>query len=90
MAIILDTLLYAQRLQKAGVSQELAEAHAEITRDMVLAEVASRDDLQKELTQLRSEINALEQKARWLGGIFVAGTGLLVAIITLVLNIFGK
>ena len=95
MAIILDTLLYAQRLQKAGVSQELAEAHAEITRDMVVAEVASRDDLKNELAQLRSELVTLEQKlinritllvpAVIVGMVSVAG-----GILTLVLKFLGK
>jgi hypothetical protein len=98
MALILDTLLFSQRLQKAGFSQEQAEAHAELTRDMVLAEVASRDDLKRELAHLQSEMAAFEEKlinrvTRIFTALVVGTIALIGAGVTLYMNIgrvFGK
>ena len=92
MPLILDTLLLSQRLQKAGLTQEQAEAHAEIARDMVLAEVASRDDLKNELAQLRSEMKAFEEKlvnrvTKIFAAMIVGVLGFAGAAVTLYMNI---
>ncbi|WPE19925.1 hypothetical protein [Shinella zoogloeoides] len=45
MAIAFDTLGYAKRLEKAGVSRDHAEAHAEAAKDFIMAELVTKTDL---------------------------------------------
>jgi hypothetical protein len=52
MAYAFDTLGYSKRLRTAGVSQELAEAHAEAVRDFVMVELVTKSDLQAEMDTL--------------------------------------
>ena len=62
MTIALDTLRFTKRLEQVGVTREQAVAHAEHARDMVLADVSSKDDL----GALKRDIDA--SSASWNSG----------------------
>ncbi len=49
MALIFDTLSYANTLKEAGEKEEIAEAHALAVRDYVMNEIVSREDLAQAL-----------------------------------------
>ncbi|WP_413584380.1 hypothetical protein [Bdellovibrio sp. HCB274] len=58
-----DTLMYAKRLEAAGMSREQAEAQVNIIAEMVVDGVATKQDLalmkaeiSKELTDVRAEM----------------------------------
>jgi hypothetical protein len=55
-----DTLGYAKRLRDAGVPQPQAEAHAEAAREFIMAELATKTDLQATKTDLQAALTALE------------------------------
>jgi len=55
MVYAFDTLAYSKRLRDKGVPQEQAEAHAEAIREFVMADLATKADLQA----LRSDLQAL-------------------------------
>jgi hypothetical protein len=82
MAYAFDTLRFTQRLEQVGVGREQAIAHAELARDMILGEAASKDDVsavRKDLVDLKKEIDASlrELELRMtikLGAIVVAAT----------------
>jgi hypothetical protein len=80
MTMAFDTLRYSQRLQQVGVSREQAEAHAELARDMVIADLATkgdiaivRSDLDRLAKELRMEMTLLEQRIVIKLGAIVAG-----------------
>ena len=52
-----DTLGYAQRLKKAGVPEQQAEAHAEAARDFVMGELVTKNDLEAALDRLTLRIS---------------------------------
>lgn len=56
MTYAFDTLKFTQRLEQVGVGREQAEAHAELARDMILADVATKADLVALETALKTEI----------------------------------
>ena len=76
MAHAFDTLRFTQRLEQVGVGREQAIAHAELARDMILGEVASKDDIgnvredvldlkddfKREFAGLRKDIGDLEAR----------------------------
>ena len=75
-----DTLRFSQRLQQSGVSREQAEVHAELARDMLLAEVATKVDLTVLRRKLESKLELLEQRMTIkLGAMLVAVVGIIVA-----------
>src|SRR5687767_6557234 len=55
---VFDTLEFARRLQQAGVAREHAETHAELLSEMILTDLATKDDVERLGTQLRYEIAA--------------------------------
>ena len=61
MSVALDTLRFTQRLEQVGVPREQAMAHAELARDMVVADVATKDDLDTLGLALRGDISALKR-----------------------------
>jgi hypothetical protein len=66
MSMAFDTLRYAQRLQQVGVAREQAEAHAELARDMVIADLATKADiaaLRVDITAVRTDLDAKATKA---------------------------
>jgi hypothetical protein len=55
MTMAFDSLKFTHRLEQAGVSREQAEAHAELARDMIIADLATKPDI----ATLRTDIAAL-------------------------------
>ena len=52
-----DTLGYSQRLKKAGIPDQQAEAHAEAARDFVMGELVTKTDLETALDRLALRIS---------------------------------
>ena len=80
MSMAFDSLRYSQRLQQAGISRDQAEAHAELARDMDIADLATKADLINVRTELQAEIKLLEQRITIrLGTMLAAAVGVIVA-----------
>ena len=65
MAYAFDTLRFTQRLEQVGVGREQAIAHAELARDMILGEAASKDDVlavRKDVVDLKKEIDDIPRE----------------------------
>jgi hypothetical protein len=76
MAYAFDTLGYAQKLKKAGVPEDQAEAHAAAARDFVMVEIVTKLDLTIALDNL-----ALRLTVR-LGAMLVTAVGIILAVLT--------
>jgi hypothetical protein len=61
MAFAFDTLGYAKHLRDAGVPQDQAEAHAEAARQFIMAELATRYDLDVLRRELETRIDVLRR-----------------------------
>jgi hypothetical protein len=68
-----DTLGYVRRLQEAGVDRKVAEAHADLAKDMILADLVTTRELDKRLTELELRLTIK------MGGMLVVAVGVLVA-----------
>jgi hypothetical protein len=73
MAMAFDTLGYVRRLQEAGVERKVAEAHADLAKDMILADLVTTRELDKRLTELELRLTIK------VGGMLVVAVGVLVA-----------
>jgi hypothetical protein len=73
MAMAFDTLGYVRRLQDAGVERKVAEAHADLAKDMILADLVTTRELDKRLTELELRLTIK------MGGMLVIAVGVLVA-----------
>ena len=88
MTYAFDTLGYAKRLRDAGVTSEQAEAHAEATRDFIMAELVTKSDLLSLRQEMASRFQRLEmaienQTLRMtvrLGGMVAVAVAILAAI----------
>jgi len=60
MAFAFDTLKFTQRLEQVGVGREQAVAHAELARDMILADLATKVDLTTLEAGVRTDLAALK------------------------------
>ena len=69
-----DTLGYVRRLQEAGVDRKVAEAHADLAKDMILADLVTTRELDKRLTELELRLTIK------VGGMLVVAVGVLVAV----------
>ena len=58
MGVNFDTLTYSERLQSAGASKQLADEHARLARDMVIADLVTKEDFRAGMGALRSELEA--------------------------------
>ncbi|MCJ2055445.1 CCDC90 family protein [Methylobacterium sp. J-048] len=58
MTYAFDTLKFTQRLEQVGVGREQAEAHAELARDMILADMATKADLLTLEAAIKSELQS--------------------------------
>lgn len=81
-----DTLTYARRLKEAGVPDRQAEAMADATREMVISNFATKEDLSREISALEQRLKAaIETLALRLmvrtGAMLAAGLALAVAAI---------
>jgi hypothetical protein len=81
MAFAFDSLGYARRLRDAGVPQEQAEAHAEAAREFVMAELATRYDLDVLRRELENKLDTLSLRLTVrMGVMLAAGLSILAAI----------
>ncbi len=76
-----DSLTFARRLKAAGFSESQAEALADASREMVIHDLATKDDLVALKSELNTAIAALEERltlrltvnvmlvSRWPGGL---------------------
>jgi hypothetical protein len=84
-----DTLGYAKRLREAGVPNPQAEGHAEATREFIMIELVTKQDLHAAIDSLEARLGGridmlqaamdaqtLRLTVR-LGGIVAAGIGIL-------------
>ena len=72
---IFDTLGYARFLRDGGIPQEQAETHAEAAKQFIMADIATKDDLNTAL-----EVQALRITVR-VGVLLAAGLSLVTALI---------
>ena len=61
----MDTHTYVKRLVAAGMPEAQAEVQAEALAEIVLAQVATKDDLRQAVTELKRDMELLESR---LGG----------------------
>lgn len=73
-----DTLGYSKRLREAGVDQTQAEAHAEAAREFIMAELATRHDLDVLRRALDAKLDTLALRLTVrLGGMLVVAVAVL-------------
>ena len=70
MSVRFDSLGYVRRLQEAGVSRDVAEAHADAVKDYLLEELATKRDL----VDLENRLTIK------MGGFLVVAVGAIVAL----------
>ena len=79
MTMVFDTLRFSQRLQQVGITRDQAEAHAELARDMIIAELVTKNDLVASVRDLQAEMKLQEQRITIrLGAMLVAAVGVIV------------
>ena len=91
MAIIFDTLKFANRLKAAGVKPEIAEAHAEAEAEVFTETLTNQVATKHDILKLESKINNLDSKIEQikneliikLGGTIVAVGALLGALLVI-------
>lgn len=80
MSAKFDTLRYAKELEATGVARELAVKQAELLHEEVLANVATKHDLQSLKLELTGKLAELELRLTLrLGAMIVAAVGVLIA-----------
>ncbi len=72
---VIDTLRYADRLKAAGVETGQAEAMSRALNDELAAGVATRQDLDRAVDELRGEIGKVDAKVDALDAKFDALSG---------------
>ncbi|WP_267355419.1 MULTISPECIES: hypothetical protein [unclassified Methylobacterium] len=81
MTYAFDTLKFRQRLEQVGVGRDQAVAHAELARDMVLADTATKADLAELKKDLESSLRELELRtAVKIGAIVGAAVAVIAAL----------
>lgn len=78
MGLIFDTLGYSERLQAAGASKQLSDEHARLARDMIIADLVTKEDLRVALDL------AMTRQTIIFGGMLAGAVALLLAAIPLV------
>ena len=91
-----DTLKFANRLKTAGVPAAQAEAEAKALSEVLetnLNELATKEDLRHEISDVRKDLQRVEDRfdtklanlkfdlIKWMIGLLVAQTGLLLAVL---------
>ncbi|ABS64653.1 conserved hypothetical protein [Parvibaculum lavamentivorans DS-1] len=89
MGLNFDTLTYSERLQSAGASKQLADEHAKLARDMVIADLVTKEDFRAGMNALKSELEATMARhglrmTLLFGGMIAGAMTLLLAAIPLV------
>ena len=59
MGLNFDTLGYSERLQAAVASKSLADEHARLARDMIIADLVTREDLRVALAHQTIQFGAI-------------------------------
>ena len=62
MHIPFDTLAYAKKLKQAGVSEDIAEVHAEALAEVVSDQLATKKDLGDLETRINSKFAEIKHK----------------------------
>ena len=79
-----DTHKAVKALTDAGADEALAEAVVATVREAVGGNLATKDDLQRETSSIRADMKALELRMTIkLGGIVIASSGLVIALVKL-------
>ncbi|MBI5140975.1 MAG: DUF1640 domain-containing protein [Nitrospirae bacterium] len=71
-----DTLRFANRLKKAGVLPAQAEAEAEALSEVLevnLKELATKEDLRREIKDLEVRIDGELKLLKWMLGVVIGG-----------------
>ena len=76
-AITFDTLSYVKKLEKAGVPDAQAEAHAQAIAGLIDEELATKRDLKELEMRLKHDLTVR------LGGMLVAGIAIVAALVKL-------
>lgn len=86
-AITFDTLNFVQRLEKAGATREYASAEAEALADVFATgtqELATQGDIgnvRSELREMRTEINGEMKLIRWMVGLSLVLSMVIIALL---------
>jgi hypothetical protein len=84
MAFAFDSLGYAKKLRDAGLAQDQAEAHAEAAREFIMAELATRNDLEALHRQFDAKLDNLGLRLTVrMGVMLAAGLSILAAVLKL-------
>lgn len=99
-----DTLKYANKLKRSGVSEEQAEGMTEAMRQVLESQdIATKQDVELETETLRKEIEVVRKEIevvrkeievaktetiKWVAGMLFTQTGILLAAIIAVIKIF--
>ncbi|MDP2124654.1 MAG: hypothetical protein Q8J92_09750 [Parvibaculum sp.] len=59
MGIAFDTLGFSERLQTAGASTQLADEHARLARDMIIADLVTKEDLRVAMAHQTIQFGAI-------------------------------
>jgi len=62
MGIAFDTLGYSERLQTAGASKQLADEHARLARDMIIADLVTKEDFRSGMEVQKAELEGAMSK----------------------------
>lgn len=84
MSANFDSLSRVQLLERAGIERQAAEAHVELLRDVVVSEMATQEDLNREFDRFTEKVElqmkVTEQKITLrMGSMIAAGVAVLIA-----------
>lgn len=75
--IAFDTLSYAKKLKSAGFTDQQAEIQAEVMKELLVSELATKSDLQTEISKAKVEI------IKWVAGMLVAQAAIVATLVKL-------
>ncbi len=75
--ITFDTLSYAKKLKSAGFTDLQAEIQAEAMKDLLISDLATKSDLQAEISKAKVEI------IKWVAGMLVAQAAIVATLVKL-------
>jgi len=87
-----DTLEYANKLKRSGVSEEQAEGMTQAMKQVLESEdIATKQDVEKvrkEVEVVRKEVEvAKAENIKWMAGMLMTQTGILVAVVIAAIRI---